>query len=128
MLNPMKGSSKKISKILGKWRDRGRFVVYSMDNKRFLVPLRYLNHPIFRVLLEMTEEEYGLTADGPLQIPCEKELIESILCLMRRSPNEEVKNASFVYCDLPRGWAAASGKRRRGAGAKSGRAQVQLSR
>ncbi|KAL6506627.1 hypothetical protein OROHE_022459 [Orobanche hederae] len=115
MLNPMKGSSKKISKILGKWRDMGRFVVYSTDNKRFLVPLRYLNHPIFRVLLEMTEEEYGLTVDGPLQIPCEKELIESILCLMRRSPNEEVKKASFVYCDLPRGWAAASGKRRRGA-------------
>ncbi|KAL3641074.1 hypothetical protein CASFOL_016042 [Castilleja foliolosa] len=93
MLNPMKGSSKKLSKMIGKWRKKGHFVVYSKDNKRFLVPLYYLNHPIFQVLLEMAEEEYGLTAHGPLQVPCEKELMESILCLLKRKTNEEVEKA-----------------------------------
>ncbi|KAL9172909.1 hypothetical protein ABFS82_03G078500 [Erythranthe guttata] len=79
MLNPMKGSSKKLSKIIEKWKRRGHFVVYSNDNNRFTVPLCYLNHPIFRVLLEMAEEEYGLTVHGPLLVPCEKQLMHSIL-------------------------------------------------
>ncbi|KAK4390883.1 UNVERIFIED_CONTAM: Auxin-responsive protein SAUR36 [Sesamum calycinum] len=96
----MKVSSKKLSKIVGKWKRRGSFVVYSKDNKRFVVPLRYLNHPIFRVLLEMAEEEYGLTADGPLQVPLEKELVEYILCLLRKHPTEEVEKAvlSLASC------------------------------
>ncbi|KAI3464729.1 hypothetical protein Pfo_021392 [Paulownia fortunei] len=102
MLNPMKGSSKKLSKIVGKLKRRGHFVVYSKDNKRFLVPLCYLNHPIFRVLLEMAEEEYGLTVHGPLQVPCEKELMEFILCLLRKNPNEEVEKA-FVSIATCRG-------------------------
>ncbi|KAL2468133.1 auxin-responsive protein SAUR66-like [Forsythia ovata] len=80
-LHPMKASSKKLRKILQGWRKRknGQFVVYSKDNKRFVVPLCYLNHPIFRVLLEMAEEEYGLPIRGPLRVPCEKELVEYIL-------------------------------------------------
>lgn len=77
----MKGSSKKLSKIIQRWRrgKNGQFVVYSKDNKRFVVPLCYLNHPIFRVLLEMAEEEYGLLIQGPLRVPCEKELVEYLL-------------------------------------------------
>lgn len=77
----MNGSSKKLSKIIQKWRKRknGQFVVYSKDNKRFVVPLCYLNHPIFRVLLEMAEEEYGSPIHGPLRVPCEKELVEYLL-------------------------------------------------
>ncbi|GFP86961.1 auxin-induced protein x15 [Phtheirospermum japonicum] len=94
----MKGSSKKLSNIIGKWRKRGHFVVYSKDSERFLVPLCYLNHPIFRVLLEMAEEEYGLTAHGPLQVPCEKELMESILCLLRKNPNDEVEKVLLSTC------------------------------
>ncbi|KAL8514937.1 hypothetical protein ACS0TY_013858 [Phlomoides rotata] len=84
MINPMK-----LSKIVTKWKRRGHFVMYSKDNHRFIVPLCYLNHPIFRVLLEMAEE-YGLTVDGPLCIPCEKEFVDFILCLLRRNGDEEV--------------------------------------
>lgn len=96
MLKPMKmkGRSKKLSKIVSKWKRRGHFVVYTNDNTRFLVPLRFLNHPIFRVLLEMAEEEYGLTAHGPLRVPCEKEFLHFVLCLLRKNTNDDdVDNA-----------------------------------
>lgn len=64
-------------------------MVYSKDNSRFILPLCYLNHPIFRVLLEMSEEEYGLTVCGPLRIPCEKEFLEFILCLLMRNGDDK---------------------------------------
>lgn len=86
----MKGRSKKLSKIVSKWKRRGHFVVYTNDNTRFLVPLRFLNHPIFRVVLEMAEEEYGLTAHGPLRLPCEKEFLHFILSLLRNNTNDDV--------------------------------------
>ncbi|CAN4094060.1 unnamed protein product [Withania somnifera] len=78
----MKSPSKKLGNIIAKWRKRkkGQFVVYTKEDKRFVVPLYYLNHPIFRVLLEMAEEEYGSNVNGPLQVPCENELMEHILC------------------------------------------------
>ncbi|XP_042032294.1 auxin-responsive protein SAUR66-like [Salvia splendens] len=89
----MKGSSKKLSKIVGKWIRRGHFVVYSKDNTPSLVPLRYLNHPIFRVLLEMAEEEYGLTVHGLLQIPCDKEFVTFILSMLGKNTNYNVDKA-----------------------------------
>lgn len=91
----MKRSSKKLSEIIEKWRKRkkGYFAVYTQGGKRFVVPLDYLNHPIFRVLLEMAEEEFGSTIHGPLQVPCEEELMEYILSLLRKNPSEKVDNS-----------------------------------
>ncbi|KAL3845379.1 hypothetical protein ACJIZ3_002782 [Penstemon smallii] len=89
----MKVSSKKLSKIIGKWKRKAHFVVYSKDNKRFHVPLCYLNHPIFRVLLEMAEEEYGFTVHGPLRVPFEKELVEYIFCLLKNKSVDEAQKA-----------------------------------
>lgn len=89
----MKESSKKLSKIVSKWKRRGHFVVYSKDNTRFLVPLPYLNNPIFRVLLEMAEEEYGLTVHGLLRLPCEKELVDFILSMLEKNSDDDVDKA-----------------------------------
>ncbi|KAK4723134.1 hypothetical protein R3W88_013367 [Solanum pinnatisectum] len=92
----MKSPSKKLSNIIAKWRKgrKGQFVVYTKEGKRFVVPLYYLNHPIFKVLLEMAEEEYGSNVNGPLQVPCENELMEYILCLLRtKFGNAEIGEA-----------------------------------
>ncbi|XP_057974355.1 auxin-responsive protein SAUR36 [Malania oleifera] len=96
-------SSKKLSEIIEKWRKRkkGHFVVYTRDGKRFVLPLYYLNHPIFRVLLEMAEEEFGSTVHGPLQVPCEEGLMYSILSLLsKNNPSGEVEKAllSMTTC------------------------------
>ncbi|KAJ6420712.1 hypothetical protein OIU84_028132 [Salix udensis] len=48
--------------------EKGHFVVYSTDQKRFLLPLKYLNSNIVRDLLKIAEEEFGLPSDGPSDI------------------------------------------------------------
>ncbi|KAK2660851.1 hypothetical protein Ddye_007384 [Dipteronia dyeriana] len=91
-----KSSSVKLREIVEKLirkRKKGHFAVYTKEGKRFVVPLHYLNHPIFRVLLEMAEEEFGTTANGPLQVPCEEEMMDYILSLLRKSASEEVEEA-----------------------------------
>lgn len=63
--------------------NKGHFVVYSKGGKRFVVPLTFLHHPIFQVLLEMAEEELGTGSRCPLTVPCEDELMTHLLSLLR---------------------------------------------
>ncbi|KAK4258524.1 hypothetical protein QN277_004966 [Acacia crassicarpa] len=51
---------------------RGHFVVYVGERyKRFVIPISYLNHPLFRDLLDCAEEEFGFNhPKGGLIIPC----------------------------------------------------------
>ena len=38
--------------------------------ERFVIPIVYINHPLFLRLLKEAEEEYGFHHDGPIIIPC----------------------------------------------------------
>ena len=40
--------------------EKGCFVVYSADQKRFLLPLEYLQNEMIRELFDIAEEEFGL--------------------------------------------------------------------
>ncbi|KAG5581804.1 hypothetical protein H5410_052431 [Solanum commersonii] len=51
--------------------DKGHFVLYTTNQKRFVVPLTYLQHDVIRQLLHMSEEEFGLPSDGPITLPCD---------------------------------------------------------
>ncbi|OMP03139.1 Auxin responsive SAUR protein [Corchorus olitorius] len=59
---------------------KGFFPVYvgESEPKRFLVPLSYLNQPLFQDLLSKAEEEFGFDHPmGGLTIPChEDEFLE----------------------------------------------------
>ncbi|KNA06306.1 hypothetical protein SOVF_182330 [Spinacia oleracea] len=60
----------------------GHFTAVAVDGdeaRRFVVPLRYLTHPMFLALLEKAAEEYGFDHGGALTIPCRPSEIESIL-------------------------------------------------
>ncbi|XP_021726604.1 auxin-responsive protein SAUR50-like [Chenopodium quinoa] len=60
----------------------GHFAAVAVDGgevKRFVVPLRYLTHPMFLALLEKAAEEYGFDHGGALTIPCNPSEIENIL-------------------------------------------------
>ncbi|KAI4385192.1 hypothetical protein MLD38_003246 [Melastoma candidum] len=37
---------------------------------RFVIPIPYLNHPLFKGLLDRAHETYGYNAAGPLRLPC----------------------------------------------------------
>ncbi|WCJ44355.1 SAUR-like auxin-responsive protein family [Euphorbia peplus] len=91
--------SKLLNEMVQKWskRKKGHFAVYTKEGKKFLVPLCYLNHPIFRVLLEMAEEEFGTATSGPLQVPCEEEFMEYIFTLLRKNiPSVQVESHHLV--------------------------------
>ncbi|KAL2925013.1 Auxin-responsive protein SAUR15 [Bienertia sinuspersici] len=48
--------------------------------KRYVVPLSYLSHPIFRDLLQRAEEEFGFNHSmGALTIPCSEELFFNLI-------------------------------------------------
>ncbi|TXG51954.1 hypothetical protein EZV62_021123 [Acer yangbiense] len=65
--------------------NKGHFVVYSVDKKRFVVPLAYLHTSVFRELLRMSEEEFGLPRDGPIVLPCEAAFLEDVIvCIVKR--------------------------------------------
>lgn len=40
--------------------DKGHFVVYTVDQNRFVIPLVSLNSGILRALLELSKNEFGL--------------------------------------------------------------------
>ncbi|KAF9600162.1 hypothetical protein IFM89_004877 [Coptis chinensis] len=56
---------------------KGHITVYvgeSSKKKRFVVPISYLNHPLFHDLLNQAEEEFGFNHPmGGLTIPCDEE-------------------------------------------------------
>ncbi|KAK2660849.1 hypothetical protein Ddye_007382 [Dipteronia dyeriana] len=65
--------------------NKGHFVVYSVDKNRFVVPLAYLHTNVFRELLRMSEEEFGLPRDGPIVLPCEAAFLEDVIvCIVKR--------------------------------------------
>ncbi|KAL4387546.1 hypothetical protein GQ457_09G009710 [Hibiscus cannabinus] len=56
---------------------KGHFVVYVGENRsRYIIPISWLDHPEFRVLLQKAEEEFGFGHDTDLRIPCEEDLDE----------------------------------------------------
>ncbi|CAN1255408.1 Protein SMALL AUXIN UP-REGULATED RNA 54 [Linum perenne] len=70
---------------------KGHFAVYVGENRssascrRFVVRATFLNHPIFKRILAMAEEEYGFENSGPLRIPCDEWEFEEVLKLASRS-------------------------------------------
>uniref|UniRef100_A0A5B7B153 Uncharacterized protein n=1 Tax=Davidia involucrata TaxID=16924 RepID=A0A5B7B153_DAVIN len=43
------------------------------EQHRFVIPVIYINHPLFMELLKEAEEEYGFDQKGPINIPCHVE-------------------------------------------------------
>ncbi|XP_059451004.1 auxin-responsive protein SAUR36-like [Corylus avellana] len=64
--------------------DKGHFVVYTADQRRFMIPLLCLNTEIFRELLKLSEEEFGLPRDRPLTLSCDAIILEYIVTIIQR--------------------------------------------
>ncbi|KAJ4715922.1 Auxin-responsive protein [Melia azedarach] len=71
--------------------DKGHFVVYTTDKKRFMFPLEYLNRNVFRELLKMSEEEFGHQIHGAFTLPCDSTLLEYVILLVRLRIAEELE-------------------------------------
>nr|XP_012573099.1 auxin-induced protein 15A-like [Cicer arietinum] len=59
---------------------KGYFAVYVGETqKRFVIPISYLNQPSFQNLLDQAEEEFGYDHPmGGLTIPCSEDVFQHI--------------------------------------------------
>lgn len=82
---------------------KGRFVVYSSDGRRFEVPLAYLNSHIFRELLRMSEDVFGLPSAGPITLPCDSAFMCSVVSYLekRSSRNADQRALLAAIAALP---------------------------
>ncbi|CAK9144357.1 unnamed protein product [Ilex paraguariensis] len=61
----------------------GCFSVYvGTQKQRFVIKTEYANHPLFKMLLEEAESEYGYNSEGPLALPCDVDLFYRVLVEM----------------------------------------------
>ena len=61
----------------------GCFTVYvGPEKQRFVVKTEFANHPLFKMLLEDAELEYGYNSQGPILLPCEVHLFCKLLAEM----------------------------------------------
>jgi len=76
--------------------EKGHFVVYTTDKKRFVLPLNYLNNEIVRELFNLAEEEFGLTSDGPITLPCDATFMEYAIILIQQNVAKDIEKAFLV--------------------------------
>lgn len=61
------------------------------EQQRFVVPVVYLNHPLFVGLLKEAEEEYGFEHKGAITIPCHVEYFRHVQGIIDSDINREVQ-------------------------------------
>ncbi|XP_031264442.1 auxin-induced protein 15A-like [Pistacia vera] len=83
--------------LLGEYEDTasmtptptGFFAVYvGEERERFVVPTGYLSHPLFKMLLEKSYNEFGFEQSSGLVVPCSvsafQEIVNAVECSNRR--------------------------------------------
>ncbi|KAH8506318.1 hypothetical protein H0E87_013225 [Populus deltoides] len=82
-LGTLRRSHQKSGALTKKTPPAGYLAVYvGMQEKRFWIPTRFLNMPVFVGLLKKTEEEFGFKCNGGLVLLCEVEFFEEVLRLL----------------------------------------------
>ncbi|KAG4160303.1 hypothetical protein ERO13_D02G228533v2 [Gossypium hirsutum] len=76
--------------------EKGHFVVYSADEKRFMLPLEYLKNEMVMELFNLAEEEFGIPSDGHLILPFDSTFMEYAIGLIKRKASKEVEKALTV--------------------------------
>ncbi|KAM6562798.1 hypothetical protein CsatB_022796 [Cannabis sativa] len=72
---------------------KGYVAVYvGPELRRFLIPTSCLSMPDFRGLMDKTAEEYGFEQEGAIEIPCDEQDFQKILCRCLSSKDKKKKN------------------------------------
>ncbi|KAM3360378.1 auxin-responsive protein SAUR68 [Capsicum galapagoense] len=77
--------------------EKGHFVVYTIDQTRYVFPLTYLENEVVMQLLNMSEEEFGLPSGGPITLPCDSSFMDYIISLIKKGvAAEDLHNALLL--------------------------------
>ena len=76
--------------------DKGHFVVYSSDRRRFVILLAYLNSEIMRDLFQMSEEEFGIQSAGPIILPCDSVFLDYVISFIQHGVSKELERALIM--------------------------------
>jgi SAUR family protein len=69
------------------------------EQQRFVIPVIYINHPLFMHLLKEAEEEFGFDQQGPITIPCHVEEFRNIVQGMIEEENSQYHHHHYhVWC------------------------------
>ncbi|XP_076930899.1 auxin-responsive protein SAUR20-like [Bidens hawaiensis] len=84
----------RLKHVMQRWRWRcipsaaGSLAVYvGSERRRFIIPTRFLNLPVFVSLLNKAEEEFGFQTTGGLIIPCDVGFFKKLLKALERNDN-----------------------------------------
>ncbi|PPS08728.1 hypothetical protein GOBAR_AA11912 [Gossypium barbadense] len=80
--------------------EKGHFVVYSADEKRFMLPLEYLKNEIVMELFNLTKEEFGIPSNGHLKLPFDSTFMEYAIELIKRKASKEVEKALIMSINM----------------------------
>uniref|UniRef100_A0ACD5XZ13 Uncharacterized protein n=1 Tax=Avena sativa TaxID=4498 RepID=A0ACD5XZ13_AVESA len=72
---------------------KGHCIMYTVDGRRFKVPLVYLSTTVFGELLGISQEEFGFASDGKITLPCDAAALEYAMSLLKRNASPDVENA-----------------------------------
>lgn len=100
-------NSKRLTELARKWEKiaamehrriqsmatKGYSAVYTAEYLRFSIPLEFLSKSVFRELLGMSKEEFGLPTSGPITVPCESGFLEYVMSLLRGHIPESLEKA-----------------------------------
>lgn len=64
------------------------YVGQGEQQQRFIIPVVYINHPLFEKLLKEAEEEYGFEQKGTITIPCQVSVFQYVQDLIDREQHE----------------------------------------
>ncbi|NP_001150183.2 SAUR52 - auxin-responsive SAUR family member [Zea mays] len=89
-------AAKEVDECCGSVASKGHCAVYTADGARFEVPLACLSTPVFRELLQMSQEEFGFAGGdgtGRITLACDAAVMEYAMCLLRRGASAELEQA-----------------------------------
>ncbi|CAK9183523.1 unnamed protein product [Ilex paraguariensis] len=77
----------------------GCFTVYvGQERQRFVIKTQFANHPLFKMLLEDAELEYGYSSEGPILLPCEVDLFYKVLAEMDSKEIHHGRGFAYGSC------------------------------
>ncbi|XP_071699100.1 protein SMALL AUXIN UP-REGULATED RNA 12-like [Rutidosis leptorrhynchoides] len=83
----------------------GNLAVYvGSERRRFIIPTRFLNLPVFVSLLNKAAEEFGFQTTGGLIIPCEVRFFKKLVKVLDQNENGfstlDLDDFSAMFSDL----------------------------